>query len=296
MFTFSLIKFSLIGVRVCTMICKSQIYGYCKFHTLTCTLTRKHALSCIRARAHKHTNTNTHISLALGRCLSTRGWRSAHKSQLLLRSKTRSKTWLMAFVCCALSCLSCAVHSLVFRMLTYVFVPCVCSFSSIVSSVFVGLLVLVVPSVRVSFYLSLCLFVRIVVFSRVYGVCLCASSIRLIPTGHCVHRWQGVCLPLPAPLNVYANPFFGFLLPFPICRVLSSLLSAARACVGWTEAAYEQIKHMCWQLYSQCVYLFVFMCVKCSWQMKKADESTLLGQMFALKPGTDKMLMEVHNS
>jgi len=26
------------------------------------------------------------------------------------------------------------------------------------------------------------------------------------------------------------------------------------------------------------------------------DESTLLGQMFALKPGTDKMLMEVHNS
>lgn len=31
-------------------------------------------------------------------------------------------------------------------------------------------------------------------------------------------------------------------------------------------------------------------------KMKKADESTLLGQMFALKPGTDKMLMEVHNS
>ena len=31
-------------------------------------------------------------------------------------------------------------------------------------------------------------------------------------------------------------------------------------------------------------------------QMKKADESTLLGQMFALKPGTDTMLMEVHNS
>ncbi len=27
--------------------------------------------------------------------------------------------------------------------------------------------------------------------------------------------------------------------------------------------------------------------------MKKVDKSTLLGQMFALKPGTDKMLMEV---
>jgi len=26
------------------------------------------------------------------------------------------------------------------------------------------------------------------------------------------------------------------------------------------------------------------------------DETTLLGQMFALKPGTDKMLMEVHNT
>ena len=33
-----------------------------------------------------------------------------------------------------------------------------------------------------------------------------------------------------------------------------------------------------------------------SGQMKKADETTLLGQMFQLKPGTDKMLMEVHNS
>eukprot|EP00960_Hanusia_phi_P033708 750609-Hanusia_phi.AAC.4 len=28
----------------------------------------------------------------------------------------------------------------------------------------------------------------------------------------------------------------------------------------------------------------------------KPDESMLLGQMFALKPGTDRMLMEVHNS
>jgi serine/threonine protein kinase len=33
-----------------------------------------------------------------------------------------------------------------------------------------------------------------------------------------------------------------------------------------------------------------------SGQLKDPGNSTLLGQMFALKPGTDKMLMEVHNS
>ena len=28
----------------------------------------------------------------------------------------------------------------------------------------------------------------------------------------------------------------------------------------------------------------------------KPDDTTLLGQMFALKPGTDKMLLEEHNT
>ncbi len=42
--------------------------------------------------------------------------------------------------------------------------------------------------------------------------------------------------------------------------------------------------------------MYVFSRAHTHARQKKMDESTLLGQMFALKPGTDKMLMEVHNS
>ena len=162
-------------------------------------------------------------------------------------------------------------------MLTYVFVPCVRPFSSIVSSLFVGLLVLVIPSIRVSFYLSLCLFVRIVVFSRVYGVCLCASSIRLRPTGHCVHRWQGVCLPLPAPLNVYANPFFCFLLPFPIWRVLSSWLSAAILCGMNRSSIRTETAYVLTTILAMCISACVYVC-----ELFVADEEG--GRVDAARP------------